>query len=104
MNTDRFVDAKEVLRKELGDAYPRCREEILPGFLLEFANYIPGADEEDYDDFREYERDKYSSEQWAFICKMCEATGTMIKGKMVRKTSWEEYIDWVVDNYFPELA
>ena len=104
MKTDRFVDAKEALREELGDAYPCCREEMQPGFLFNFANYIPGPDEEDYDDFREYERDKYSSEQWTFICKMCEATGVMIKGKLVRKTTWEEFLDWVVTNYFPEFA
>lgn len=104
MSTDRFVDAKEDLRKELGDAYPHCREEIQPGFLLDFANYIPGPDEKDYDDYREYERDMYSSEQWAFIGKLCEATSVMIKGKLVYKATWEEFLDWVVTNYFPEFT
>ena len=42
MNTDRFFEAKQELKKELGNAYPSCREELTPMFLISFANFIPG--------------------------------------------------------------
>ena len=104
MNANRFFEAKNALYEELGNAYPTSREELSFSFLLSFANYLPGPDEEDYEDYREYENDKYNSEQWTFICKLTEATTAVVHDSEAGKTAWEEYLDWVTDNYFPEFV
>ena len=104
MEVDRFYEAKQELHKELGTEYPTSREELSLGFLLKFANYIPGPDEDDYEDYREYENDKYASEQWAFISKMTPAAAELKKDSDAGIAVWEEYIDLVVEKYFPEFA
>ena len=97
-------ERKQELQKELGNAYPLRREELTPKFLISFANYIPGPDEDDYEDYQEYEKDKYASEQWAFISKMTPATTELMKDSEAGKAAWEEFLDWVVEKYFPEFA
>ena len=104
MDTNRLAEVKEELQKELGNAYPSCREKLTSKFLMSFANYIPGPDEDDYEDYREYEKDKYASEQWAFISKMTPAVAELMKDSEAGKKVWKEYIDWVVEKYFPEFA
>ena len=104
MDAKRLAEVKEELQKELGNAYPSRREELTSKFLTSFANYIPGPDEDDYEDYREYEKDKYASEQWAFISKMTPAVTELIKDSEAGNTAWEEFLDWVVEKYFPEFA
>jgi len=104
MNTDRFFEAKQELKKELGNAYPSCREELTPMFLISFANYIPCPNEDDYNDYNEYEKAKYASEQWAFIWKMTPPSAALIEDREAGKAAWEEFLDWTVENYFPEFA
>ena len=101
MNANRFFEAKNALYEELGNAYPTSREELSFSFLLSFANYLPGPDEDDYEDYCEYEKDKYYSEQWTFISKLSEA---IIALEHDGKATWNKYIDWVVENYFPEFT
>ena len=43
-------------------------------------------------------------EQWAFISKMTPAVTELMKDSEAGKAVWEEYIDWVVEKYFPEFA
>jgi len=104
MDAKRLAEVKEELQKELGNAYPSRREELTYKFLMSFANYIPGPDEDDYEDYREYEKDKYASEQWAFISKMTPAVAELMKDSEAGKKVWEEFLDWVVEKYFPEFA
>ena len=104
MDAKRLAEVKEELQKGLGDAYPSRREELTSKFVLSFANYIPSPDEDDYEDYREYEKDKYASEQWAFISKMTPAVTELMKDSEAGKAVWEEYIEWVVDKYFPEFT
>ena len=52
---------------------------------------------------REYEKDKYSSEQWAFIWKITPAISMMDDGE-TGKAAWEGFLDWVIETYFPEFA
>ena len=103
MNTKKFLESKQELMNDFGNEYPTCREELSPRFLLSFANYIPGPDEDDYEDYGEYEKDKYSSEQWAFIWKITPVISMMDDGE-TGKAAWEGFLDWVIETYFPEFA
>ena len=104
MNTDRFVESKQDLMKELGNKYPKSRKELSVGFLLNFANYIPGPNEDDYKDYREYEKAKYASEQWAVIDNLAKAIVALEHDGKAGKAAWDNYLDWIVDNYFPEFV
>ena len=104
MEVDRIYEAKQELHKELGTEYPTSREDLSLGFLLNFANYLPGPDEHDYKAYREYEKDKYACEQWAFISKMTPAAAELMKHSEAGKAIWEEFIEWVVEKYFPEFT
>ena len=61
MNANRLFDAKKGLREVLGNEYPTSREGLTFAFLTEFGSYVPGVDEDDYEDYGEYEDAKYSS-------------------------------------------
>ena len=84
--------------------YPKSREDLTPRFLIDFANFIPGPDEDDHEDYREYEKAKYASEQWVFILKMAPAAAALMEDSDAGKAAWEEFLDWVTENYFPEFA
>ena len=103
MNSDKYFEAKQELQKKLGKEYPTCREEISPRFLISFADYLPSPDEDDYEDYREYEKEKYASEQWAFIWKMTPATAALMENREAGKAACEEFLNWVEENYFPEF-
>ncbi len=103
MNENKYFEGKQELIKEIGIVYPQSREDLTPRFLIDFANFIPGPDEDDYDDYREYEKAKYASEQWAFIWKITPAISMMDDGE-TGKAAWEGFLDWVIETYFPEFA
>lgn len=104
MNTNMYYESKQELRKELGKEYPTCRRELSPSILLSLANYIPSPNEDEYKDYREYDKAKYDSAQWAFISKMSKAMAALKEDGETGKAAWEEFLDWVVENYFPEFA
>ena len=104
MNANRYIAAKKELYKKLGDAYPTSREGLTFAFLTEFGSYVPGVDENDYEDYGEYEAAKYSSERWSYYCKLSDAIVALQQNGEAGKAAWEEYIDWVMDNYFPEYT
>ena len=105
MNTNSFFDVKKKMYDELGDKYPMNKNELTIGFLLGFANYLDGPKEEDYgDDYRAYEDAKYSSEQWAFIWRMTQATALKLSDNNAFPKAWDEFLVWVTDNYFPEFT
>ena len=104
MNEKKILESKQDLMKELGKEYPTYRKELTPGFLLNFAEYLPCPDENEFEDYREYDKAKYASEKCAFISKMTSAVAALIKDSESGKAIWEEYLDWVTENYFPEFT
>lgn len=104
MNVTFYRKAKKELSEELGSTYPTCREELTFKFLTEFGAYVPGAQEDDYEDYEEYENAKYSSEQWAYYCILSNVTVASLQSGEIGPALWTSYIDWVVDNYFPEFT
>ncbi len=104
MNADRFIENKKELKEKLGNEYPTCREELTGKFLIRFGEYVPGPNEEDFEDFSEYENAKYASEQWAYFCKLSEAVIALESDGDAGKAAWEKYLDWVTENYFPEFT
>ena len=104
MKTNRFAEGKKELQEEFGKAYPTCRKELTAKFLMKFGNYTQGVDEDNFEDVSEYEDAKYSSEKWDYYCKLSDAVIALNEAGDEGKFAWENYIDWIVDNYFPEFA
>ena len=102
MNTKRLYEEKKALREEMGSAYPTCREDLTYEFLFKFGAYVPGVDEDE--DFEKYEESKYASEQWAYFYKLSEGIYALQEKAAAGKATCENYLQWVVDNYFPEFA
>lgn len=104
MKATKYVEAKRSLAEKYGEKYPKGRDDLTPRFLIDFGEYVDGPDEEDYEDFFDYEDAKYSSEQWAYFLKLSEAVITKEDGEEAFKAAWSSYLDWLIENYFPELA
>ena len=85
-------DSKKNLIEEIGPEYPTSRKELSVGFLLNFANYIPGPNENDYEDYREYEKAKYAGEQWAFIDKLAKAIVALERKSASLCGCWASFI------------
>ena len=103
-NANKYYKAKAKLRKELGEEYPTNREELTIRFLKIFGGYIKKVNENDFEDFGEYEEAYYSSERWIYYCKMSEALAEKADGEDAFILSWNAYLDWVTENYFPEFS
>lgn len=104
-NANVYFDAKKALYEELGESYPMKKEELTPRFLYWFGSFVDGPNEDDFEDYHEYEDAKYSSEQWHFFCKLSECFAIkQFDGEEAFKKAWSDYLDWVVENYFPEFA
>ena len=50
MNVTIYRKAKQELSEKMGSAYPTCREELTFEFLTEFGAYVPGAQEDVFED------------------------------------------------------
>ena len=103
MDAKRLSESKQELKSELGSAYPECREDLSPKFLIRFGDCLPSPDENDFEDYKEYEAAKYTGEQWDYLCRLSEALIDLQSGSEKGKAAWEQHLDWVTENYFPEL-
>lgn len=105
MNAKKMMVAKRDLAEDFGESYPKTKEEMTKSFLLQFADYLDAPKEpkrfRSVEAYEAYEDAKYSSEMWNFVEKMNEALIAEKYDKDMK--AWGDFLDWVVEIYFPEL-
>ncbi len=99
-----YVEVKKALLEELGESYPKSRDEMSEKFLYEFGAYLECPNEEDFEDYEVYEYYKYHSEQWAYYFRLSQAMEKRSEGEELFKKAWDYFVDWVVETYFPEFS
>ena len=105
MKANNYYEEKKALREEMGKNYPKTKEELSFKFLLEFSNFLDGANEDDFGtDYKAYEAAKNSSDQMALINKIVCLEIKKNQGDDVFEEAKNSFINWVVENYFPEFG
>ena len=92
MNKKELARIKNELKKAYvsrGWPYPNCRDRITEDFLFDFSDLL--------------DANGYSEHEDRIISKMFGTHSAMAYGPEKFYKEWEDFSNWVAENYFPEF-